>query len=318
MSFSDNRELFESAPRDKAHNDADNGAREDIIRDLFSPDDKVRDSYFKHKVNGEFWKGIRKGFDDALKAFRSPPPSTVPGSYISSLEKAAGRAQRFDYLAKTLWADDSSGLKLEFKRGQSIFDQPQFLALYAKRGKVTHQDVLSYPEFLLDNFGGELEKIAKLKLPVQTEYLRHVFGTKYSAMPIFLSLYNASKSGSRTSLLDLQYRSIDSYLKFLSTKSNFTDSVAFQNELNSQLEKFFVSWDTSKQKFNVEQFTHDDITLKGKVSLKAGRNGLNVIEFENLAGNKIEALLRWKNGPCVLGPAWQISLKVGSLKSRVK
>jgi hypothetical protein len=73
-----------------------------------------------------------------------------------------------------------------------------------------------------------------------------------------------------------------------------------------------VSWDTPNQKFVVEQFSIDDITLKGSVVLKAGKNGLNAVEFENLAGNKISALLRWKNGPCVLGPAWQISLKVGS------
>jgi hypothetical protein len=312
MGLYDERVLFEAGPRKKAHNDEDNKKREDIIRDLFSPDEDVRRKYLAHPSNGSFWKSIRDGFDAALKGFRSPPKSEVPGPYIINLEKAAGRKQRFDYIAKTLWADDSSGLKLEFKRGHSIFDQPQFLSLYAKRGKVTHVDVVSYPEYLFENFDNELEKISGVKLPSQAEYLSNVFGTNYGSMPIFKALYDATKTGSRGALLDLQYRSINNYLKFLGTKENMIDTNAFQSELTSQREKLFVSWDTATQDFNVEQFTLDDITLKGSVSLKAGRNGLNVVEFENLAGNKIEALLRWKNGPCVLGPAWQIGLRASS------
>jgi hypothetical protein len=312
MDLSDSRNLFEDAPRNKSHNDADNGGREDIIQDLFSPDERIREKYLRHRTNGEFWKGIQQGFDEALRSFRSAPRSKTRGNYISSLEKAAGRNKRFDYIAKTYWADDSSGLKLEFKRGDSIFHQPQFLSLYAKQGTLTHADVTSYPEFLLDNFGFELETIAREKLPTKTEYIKYVFGTKYDAKPFFLSLYNASKTDSRANLLGLQYRSIDAYLRLLGTKEIIADSTSFQRELNSQVEKIFVSWDTANQKFNVEQFTSADITLNGSVSLKAGNNGFNAVEFENLAGNKISALLRWKNGPCVLGPAWQISLKVGS------
>jgi hypothetical protein len=314
MELYNSRSLFDEAPRSKAHNDEDNKKREDIIRDLFSPEKQIRDQYLDHSSNGHYWKSIRDGFDRALKTFRSPPASQVPGAYISTLEKAGGRNNRFDYLAKTLWADDSSGLKLEFKRGTSIFDQPQFLSLYAKRGTLTNADVASYPEFLFENFGSELEKISGVKMPAKDYYVKYVFGTKPKPNTIFQDLYNASKKGLREPLLNLQYRSINDYLVFLRNIKDFPTSDSFQAELTNQREKLFVSWDTSTQNFHVEQFSVDDMTVKGDASLKAGKNGFNVVEFENLAGNKIEALLRWRNGPCVLNPAWQIKLSVSSIK----
>jgi len=314
MELYNSRSLFDGAPRSKAHNDEDNKKREDIIRDLFSPEKQIRDQYLDHSSNGQYWKSIRDGFDRALKTFRSPPASQVPGAYISTLEKAGGRKHRFDYLAKTFWADDSSGLKLEFKRGTSIFDQPQFLSLYAKRGTLTNEDVASYPEFLFENFGSELGKICGVKLPNKDQYLKYVFRTKPKPDTVFQDLYNSSKSELREALLSLQYKSTNDYLVFLRDSKALPTSDSFQTELTNQREKLFVSWDTSTQNFYVEQFSLDDITVKGDASLKSGRNGYNVVEFENLAGNKIEALLRWRNGPCVLNPAWQISLRASSVK----
>lgn len=312
MSLENKPELFTSEPRAKKHNSEDNSGREDVLRDLFSPEPEVRAAYLENPVHGAFWRKIRSLFDQALKSFRNPPQQFQIGNYVERLEKKGGRNWRFDYLAHTNWAEEKSGLKLEFKRGQSIFEQPQFLQLYAKEGIVIRSGLMSYPEYLYENFGGDLESIANFKLPTKSIYLKYVCGTNYAADPFFESLYNAAKGSRLADLKKLQYKSIDEYLKFISKNDEFIDTSAFQSELSDQLEKLFVSWDTKNQKFVVESFTKEDITLTGTSLVRGGKNGLNKLVFENLAGNKIEALLRWKNNPCVLGPAWQISLKTSS------
>ncbi len=305
-------ELFTSQPRAKKHNNEDNSEREIILRDLFSPDPKVQAAYLENTIHGSFWRGVKSLFDQALKAFRNTPEQFDTGAYVETLEKKGGRKWRFDYLAHTNWVEDKSGLKLEFKRGQSIFEQPQFLQLYAKEGNVTRNGLTTYPEYFFDVFGKELESIAAVKLPTKSVYLKYVCGTNYKADPFFESLYRAAKGARKADLQKLQYKSIDEYLKLIGTLPEFVDASAFQSQLSDQLEKLFVSWDTKNQKFVVENFTKEDITLTGKILIRGGKNGLNTLVFENLAGNNIEALLRWKNNPCVLGPAWQISLKVSS------
>jgi hypothetical protein len=312
MSLENKPELFKSEPRAKKHNSIDNSERENVLRDLFSQDPGVQGAYLDNEDHGAFWKKVRSLFDQALRAFRNPPEDSLSGWYVESLEKKGGRKWRFDYLARTNWVDDKDGLKLEFKRGQSIFEQPQFLQLYAKPGIITRKNLISYPEYLYENFGNKLATIASSNLPSKSTYLKFVCGTNYSSDPFFESLYKSAKGAGLGELKKLQYVSIDQYLKFVSQQVDFVDSSAFQDQLSEQLEKLFVSWDTKNQKFVVENFSKEDITLTGSVSLKGGKNGLNALVFENMAGNKIEALLRWKNNPCVLGPAWQISLKVSS------
>ncbi len=304
--------LFSGSPGPKSRNDRDNSTREQILGDLFSSAAPTQEVYLSHPKFGSFWATVRKKFDASLKAFQKPPVELVPGAYITKLEKKGGRNSRFDYLAWTNWAADSSGLKLEFKRGTSIFDQPQFLQLYAKSGILVRENLKSYPEFLYENFGERLAAIAGVKIPPITKYLQQVCGTSYSADPFFESLYRISKTSRVAELRKIQYESIDQYLHWISDQEHFADTKAFQAQLTSQLEKLFVSWDTKKQNFVVENFTADDVTLSGKVSFKGGKNGRNTVVFENAAGNNIEALLRWKNNPCVLGPAWQISLKTSS------
>lgn len=304
--------LFSDEPREKKHNNLDNAEREDILQHLFSLDNDIQSEYLSSSKNAAFWRSIKTKFDTSLKAFRGPPPNEVPGDYILNLEKKAGRNWRFDYLARTNWAEDKSGLKLEFKRGKSIFDQPQFLQLYAKSGIVIRKDLLSYPEYLYEFYGDKLAAISNLTLPPKALYLKYVFGTNYKAASFFEALYMESKGPKLAALRRVQYESIDKYLEWVSGHDQFVDTSALQVELAGQLEKLFVSWDTKNQKFVIENFSYDDITLSGVTRIKSGRNGRNVIVLENLAGNEIEALLRWKNNPCVLGPAWQISLKVSA------
>ena len=61
---------------------------------------------------------------------------------------------------------------------------------------------------------------------------------------------------------------------------------------------------------NDENFTEKDMKITNEFTLKQNSNGqYNSLVFKNLNENKIEALLRWKNHACILGPAWQVKLQ---------
>ena len=61
---------------------------------------------------------------------------------------------------------------------------------------------------------------------------------------------------------------------------------------------------------NVENFNEKDMKITKEFTLKQNSNGqYNSLVFKNLNENKIEALLRWKNHACILGPAWQVKLQ---------
>jgi hypothetical protein len=80
----------------------------------------------------------------------------------------------------------------------------------------------------------------------------------------------------------------------------------FQNQVN----KFFVSWSYETMSANVENFSEQDMKIKSEFELKLNSNNqYNSLVFNNLNGNRIEALLRWKNHACILGPAWQVKLQ---------
>jgi len=140
-------------------------------------------------------------------------------------------------------------------------------------------------------------------------YLSRVYGTSFNEIPFSELKTFVSKASNREKLLDLQHRSIDTYLAGLVQDKSKIDFVKLQERLYGQLEKVFLSWNPVAFEFSWESFSEPSLKLTGEVKAKAGRGGhLNTVVLPTSTRQEIHMLLRWKNNPCVKGPAWQIKL----------
>lgn len=309
-------EAFGSAIRGRGTNDAMNSDRESAIEMLFSADPDVRDLLIKDSPDRAEWIRVRSEFEDAINSFMLVGGHGVEPQRgnISTVKRLGGRSRNFDFEGSF---ESTSGvvtsLKIELKRGESIYDQPQFLQLYARDGNVVTRHVSSYAEWFYDRYLAEVSRLAGTSLPSKQDYLQRCCGTDYKAFPHTKVLYDRLKADDdrvSKALKEIAFTSIDSYLAKLEQTPSVVDMTSLQERLNEQLGKLFVSWDSHKREFAVEVFSKNAMTLDGKVSFKTRPSGeRSKLVVMNRAHHPIEALLRWKNRSCLLGPAWQISLK---------
>ena len=222
-----------------------------------------------------------------------------------------GRHWNYDFGLSFETAGGLVEVPIELKRGRSIYEQPQFLSLYVSSPFVLRESVLTYAEFFFDEYFEYLSTATHCAPISRAEYLAVVCNTKYEE-PTFSHLYAFAKlGGSELQLLrELQYESIDSYLRYLLGLTDAgIDFDSLQQKLFEQLPKHFLSWDSSRQVFLWERFTSLGLELSGKIDTKAKSSGqLTTIVLPTRTGQQLELLLRWKNNPCVKGPAWQIRL----------
>jgi hypothetical protein len=203
---------------------------------------------------------------------------------------------------------------VEFKFGNSIYDQPQFLSIYATPDYFITFESQPFSEFFYDNYGSSLATLANTKLPERTFYLSKIFGTSRSAHSFFMNLhkYKVANDANRKALKKISDDAIEGYLKTFKSQENFLDYDAINAMFGNQVTKFFISWSYETMSANVENFAEKDMTITNEFTLKQNSNGqYNSLVFKNLNENKIEALLRWKNHACILGPAWQVKLQRG-------
>lgn len=305
MDLSQNVEVFTEKTSNKNKNDERNKTREKIIEALFSNNSEDQSLYLDQSSNRDFWQSIKTKFESAIAGYIKES-SGLQDFKLSHLVRKGGRNHNYDFFAPGVISGEESGIKIEFKKGSTIFDQPEFLSLWAKNGTLVNSSFGDYPTYFYDNYIDELVQIVGEKAPSKSLYLQDIFNTNY------VHFFGSAKSvyeEKRKQFLALQYRSIDSFLCFIRDSHEAIDFDQIQNRLTEQLEKYFVSWDASSMDFKVEQFHVKDVTLDRTAKFSGGKNGLNTISLKNQAGNDVNALLRWKNHACVVGPAWQISLK---------
>lgn len=289
-----------------------NKSREDILAYLFSDQSGVDASVVGRMASGVLME-IKSKFETAIKnALVDFSMVNTPDPELT-VKPFGGRGNRFDFKVFSNSIPTSQGVKIELKRGESIFKQPQFIQLYAKRGILTLPHVEPYAEWLYGNYGNRLETSVGEALPPKDEYLKLVFGTNIPKDSVWFSkareLWKSDKSGV---LEGLHHRSVDEYIRLVSSSAPDNLDLSWLSEmLKEQQSKLFVSWDPGPRKFVVERFNHSDCSLTGSYSLKMRRGSqlVSSICLHNEAGNSIDWLLRWKNGPLVLGPAWQVSLR---------
>jgi hypothetical protein len=293
---------------------AKNDERESAIELLLSDDASKRDLLLRHPVHGAKWVVIQGKFLTAVKNFMATGGYGVPASsgHLASVTRQGGRSRNYDFDGSFVSGSGATQLiKIELKRGTSIYEQPQFLQLYAKHGDMITGAIQPYSAWFFDNYISEVAQLAGVNAPSKSEYLKKCFGTEYEVFDHTNVLYRLNIRGSSVNkaLQTLAFTSIDGYLGILESNHSYVDLKAIQERLNAQLGKLFVSWDPASQDFAVEVFSKDSMTLTSSIATKKRRNGQrSCLVFTNKAGHPIQALLRWKNHNCLLGPAWQISL----------
>ncbi len=306
---------FGSDAKGRGSNDSDNGARETSIEILFSPDINRRNQLLKNSSDGETWRLIRSALAEAIEKFVTTggpgiPPSTGELTHVARL---GGRGNNYDFDGFFQTKSGSTlKLKIEIKRGQSIYDQPQFLQIYAKDGFMVKSTIPSYASWFYDNHLSSVSGLATERTPTKIEYLKKCFGTNYDVFPFTAKLYKLDTGGSITNkkLQAIAWQSIDEYLGELERDTSKLDLKTIQNRLHEQIGKIFVSWDPGLKSFNVEMFSADAMSINTNITFKKRPTGQrSCVLLENKAGNQIQCLLRWKNHNCLLGPGWQISLK---------
>lgn len=319
QSLADEITLFTTDSGSRELNDESNKKREEILSHLFSGDIDREKYFLQHSKFATTWLRIRTEINS--KIVNHFDKNLDPKKVDLRLDWKGGRAKNYDFEASLLQGGKVllDGVKLEFKRGSSLKSQPQFWSPQAKRGNLIGEGTQSYAEYVYDGYIERISAVVNVQPPGRDEYLKKVFSTDYNQHHFFMTLYKASKT-SKTSngrLHKIKNESIDSYLNDLRTDTGSIDLVKLQVDLSRQLEKHFCSWDSSKGTLFVERFDSDDMKLTENLFIKKGKEGLaNSIIFVTSSGKSIAALLRWRNHPCVLNPAWQIDFVDQDMSSK--
>ena len=306
-------DLFENKADDRALNDANNKAREAAVDYLIGSDKAASAKFTSDPQVGERWKIVESSLREALNSI----PQSFTGETeleFSHVNHRGGRSKNFDFdsVYRHRVNLEQKTKSVEFKFGNSIYDQPQFLSIYSTRAYFITSDSQPFAEFFYDNYGSSLAALANTKLPERAFYLSKIFGTSRSAHLFFTNLhkYKTSNDSNKEALKKISDDAIEGYLKTFENQENHLDYDAINAMFRNQVTKFFISWSYETMSANVENFTEKDMKINNEFSLKQNSNGqYSSLVFKNLNENKIEALLRWKNHACILGPAWQVKLQ---------
>jgi len=311
-------DLFTKKPNKRKDNDRDNKTRETAIAALFSSDEEIQRIFIDHKKNKLIWKQIKKEFSEKILNHFFPKGNSNVRKCSIVMEYKAGMSNNYDFLASIYEQGVKKYLdiKLEFKRGNSIFDQPQFWSPYAGDGYIITKSTTAYVDFFYSTYSERLSTFTSEAIPVRDRYMSMIFNPKYDQHPFFMDLYKKSKRSSTINkkLHELKDESIDIYLDQIRQAPRSIDLISLETALEKQLDKVFLSWSSEKMELGVEVLSQDDLKLSNRVGFKRGRKGLfNTVIFSTLSGKSISALLRWRNHPCVLVPAWQVKLSPKNL-----
>ncbi len=306
-------DLFEKKAANKAENDKNNKSREAAVGFLLGEDKIASSKFITDPLVGERWKIVESNLRECLISI--PEALDDDRNFeFSHLKHRGGRSTNFDFDA--VYSHKSSSAQktesVEFKFGKSIYDQPQFLSIYAKPGTMITSDSEPFAEYFYDNFAPKLAPFAKVELPERDFYLSKIYGTSRDIDPFFLNLYEfkmESKSN-KEKLKEISNIAISNYLKTFSDGTNSLDFEAINDLFSNQIVKRFVSWDHKTKTAKLEFFEENDMKIATEFKLKLNKKGQSTsLVFTNSNEKNIQALLRWKNHACILGPGWQVSLK---------
>lgn len=303
-------EAFGPSNQGRAFNDSENKSRERVVIALINSPNAALDSLRSQIRNKELLNDLVTALSQSLTELANLTKLKFKPDNVMAIKKG-GRGNNHDLDLVVNVNGTHQTLAVELKKGKTLFDQPQFLSLYVNSPNVLTDQVENYAEFFFDRYFKTLHTYSGCDKVEKAEYLTGVWGTSYGTPP-FSQLYNLvhRDNRARSYFRELQYSSIDAYISYvvgsLPCPINW-DSL--QERLYQQLPKYFLSWNSQVKTFKWEQFQREELTLTRDVKTKAKASGqLTSIVLPTETAQRLEMLLRWKNNPCVKGPAWQIKL----------
>lgn len=292
-------ELFDKKGEGRENNDKYNKIRELILPLLLT------DIYKLDPLYGKKWEHHQSELNIVLRKI-----SPCGDEYDSiELQKKGGLNNNFDY-SVIYHVEEYKFIipKLEFKfNAFSIQKTPQWLSMYYKDNFNIINTDCGYPSYFYDNYVPQLCEIYNFNIDMITkdDYFKNLYKSS-SNHPFFIMLYKADSDPTMKKQTDkktnLVHESIDKFLTM--NLSNVICKPMTDKFQQSNKHKNFILWDCKTQKFNLDMFIPDELTVTSVVGIK---NKNCIIVQTKCPTTRHKLLLRWKNHNGVLGPAWQIS-----------
>jgi hypothetical protein len=276
----------------RQYNDWTNSLRETILAQLGNR--QIPQDYFYEPTFGSKWKHLHNEWKNVLESTLAPPKE----SFVSLIQKG-GRTSNYDFLVHYTNQHEK---KVEFKyNAQSIASLPQIMQLADKHTAQFLQETYSdfYYTHSLRSYLALDSHLSTLPIPTKPEYIQMVSGTNYTIHPLF----DAMKQQTHFETAQKKHIVKTSIASFLKQYEHTLDIPTLHTmTMTRQQEKIFVLWKN-------EQFYIDELKLSQEEPIQSflGIENQNRLVVQS-NHHRFHFLLRWKNHPGILNPAWQISV----------
>ena len=279
---------------EKCDNDKNNKIREYIIGAVING--KVPVIYYKYSSR---WNFMRENINNYIEML-SKDKNISEINKIICIHKG-GRNNSYDF--KISINDFDFNVELKFNIS-NIMDSPQFVSPMKPSQYLSN----SYEEYYYDNYLTELSKLSNLIIPDRIEYLNTIHNTEPLCLEKYIEKYYGGCKGSSRYTQnphDIQfYENAKKYSK--ESIQNFIEITELNIEKlslylkNTQKDKVYMMYENNK--FSLEKINMDNYEII--TYIKKSNKALYIATTK--IGNKLNILLRWKNGNGIAFPAFQI------------
>lgn len=276
----------------KSKNDQNNKIRENIIGAIINQ--TIPESYY-HLSNK--WKQLRKTINDFINQLTNDKIINI------QLIHKGGRKYNYDF---TIIINMTQEYNIEFKfNAIKLDDAPQFVSPIKPSQYMTQ----SYENYFYDNYLSKLSEYTSFSMPDKLTYMSEIHSNKPKCIEQYQILYyqgckTSSKfTGNPRAINFYQYANqIDK-----DSRKNFIKSTDLQIDLlsnylqSTQSNKIYMMYKNGsiyKQTIDICQYQI--------IKYEKQPEKYKFIAYTKL-GNKINILLRWKNGNGIAFPAFQLS-----------
>ncbi|WP_062310194.1 hypothetical protein [Demequina rhizosphaerae] len=260
------------------------------------------------------WGIVETALQNALLQIPAPQ-GPVNNRAITNVVRLGGRGNSHDFEFIYARGGTSHTLAVELKNGGTIQSQPQFLQVYAHPGKFTAPGFGTYSDAHFNHPQGlpAIVQAAGMAMPARGAYDANVYKTSAAPGSVLAELKGLYKADAEFRLLATNaYRaSAHDYLNDVGACADTAiDWESLQTRLTYQSTKAFLLWDANTQTFAWQRLSASPLVLTRSASASAPRGSTlnHTLILPTTNGRALHALLRWKNGNGILGPAWQIKL----------
>jgi hypothetical protein len=280
----------------KNKNDKNNKIRENIIANIIN--DKIPQNYYIVSVK---WNNLKQSLFNYLNNLNH---KTITNMKCNT---KAGRKYNYDFDIELTYNDLSKiNYQIEFKyNATNIKHTPQFVSPMKPSQYLNN----SYEEYFYHNYLPQLAHFTNFKIPTKLDYLNQIHTTNPNCMELYQQLYYSGCKQSTKFSNDPHAIEFYKLSKQISKKS-INDFITITNLDTHKLSNYLLKTQLNK----IYMFYHNNTFIPQHID---NNNYLidTVIKnpkknrYECITKNKqkLNVLLRWKNGNGIAFPAFQIS-----------